>query len=191
MNEEGSADHLPWYNYLVPAKTRCTMTINLHRLDQDFHFQATNEQGLSMHFDGGAAIGGHDLGFRPMQSVLAAVGACSSIDIILLLRKQRQELKDLRIKLASAVHQDSRPLRTSWRYRREEGRASLPSQYGKDVFGKPDAEGGWSRDHLEPGGGSGLSWLLLCTRSVSALSTCGRAKAVEKIVQSGCCFRKK
>ena len=75
------------------------MTINLQRLDQDFHLEATNEQGVTMHFDGGAAIGGHDRGFRPMQSVLAAVGACSSIDIVLLLRKQRQELKDLRIRL--------------------------------------------------------------------------------------------
>lgn len=75
------------------------MTINLHRLDQDFHLQATNEDGLTMEFDGGTAIGGHNQGFRPMQTVLAAVGACSSIDVILLLRKQRQGLEGLKIKL--------------------------------------------------------------------------------------------
>lgn len=75
------------------------MTINLQRIDADFHLQATNEDGLTMHFDGGTAIGGHNQAFRPMQAVLAAVGSCSSIDIILLLRKQRQDLKDLRIRL--------------------------------------------------------------------------------------------
>lgn len=83
------------------------MTINLQRLDQDFHLQATNEQGVTMDFDGGAAIGGHDQGFRPMQSVLAAVGACSSIDIVMLLRKQRQELKDLRIRLEAERREES------------------------------------------------------------------------------------
>ncbi|MEM9259444.1 MAG: OsmC family protein, partial [Bacteroidota bacterium] len=83
------------------------MTVNLHRLDQDFHLQAVNDEGLTMEFDGGAAIGGHNLGFRPMQTVLAAVGACSSIDIVLLLRKQRQELADLKIRLEAERREEA------------------------------------------------------------------------------------
>ena len=84
------------------------MNITLERLDDDFHLRATNEDGLTLDFDGSAAIGGHDRGFRPMQSVLAAVGACSSIDVILLLRKQRQQLDGLRIEL-SAERRDEAP----------------------------------------------------------------------------------
>ena len=83
------------------------MTINLERLDQDFHLRATNDTGNTLDFDGGGAIGGHDAGFRPMQSVLAAVGACSSIDIVLLLRKQRQDLKDLRIRLEAERREEA------------------------------------------------------------------------------------
>jgi putative redox protein len=73
------------------------MTIKLHRLDNDFHLQATNEDGLAVETDGGEAIGGHNAGMRPMQLLLSAVGSCSSIDVILLLRKQRQDLQDIRI----------------------------------------------------------------------------------------------
>lgn len=83
------------------------MTIDLQRIDQDFHLRATNEQGVTVDFDAGVATGGHDAGFRPMQSVLAAVGACSSIDIVLLLRKQRQPLDDLRIKLTAERREEA------------------------------------------------------------------------------------
>ncbi len=97
------------YPISLPADLEniAAMTINLHRIDNDFHLQATNEDGLTMSFDGGTAIGGHNQAFSPMQTVLSAVGACSSIDIILLLRKQRQELKDLRIKLTAERREES------------------------------------------------------------------------------------
>lgn len=73
------------------------MRIELHRLDQDFHLQAVNEDGLTAETDGSPAIGGHNLALRPMQMLLAALGSCSAIDVIHLLRKQRQELQDLRV----------------------------------------------------------------------------------------------
>ncbi|OAV45236.1 OsmC family protein [Lewinella sp. 4G2] len=73
------------------------MTINLHRIDDAFNLEATNADGLTVVSDGSPAIGGNNNGMRPMEMVLSAVGACSSIDIILLLKKQRQDLKDIRI----------------------------------------------------------------------------------------------
>ena len=45
---------------------------------------------------------------RPMQLLLSSVGACSSIDIILLLRKQRQDLKDIRIAV-TGTRRDEEP----------------------------------------------------------------------------------
>ena len=58
------------------------MKITLHRLDDAFHMQSTNEDGLTVESDGSPAIGGHNKAMRPMQMVLAALGSCSSIDVI-------------------------------------------------------------------------------------------------------------
>ena len=68
------------------------MTIHLDRQDDAFHMRATNALGQHADLDGAPDIGGHDRGLRPMQMVLASLGACSSIDVILILKKQRQQL---------------------------------------------------------------------------------------------------
>lgn len=77
------------------------MKISLQRLDDAFHMQAVNEDGLTVESDGSPAIGGHDQAMRPMQMVLAALGSCSSIDVIHLLNKQRQPLRDIKIDLTA------------------------------------------------------------------------------------------
>lgn len=66
------------------------MKINIKRINDNFHMEACNEEGTVIHMDGSPDIGGENLGFRPMQMLLAAVGGCSSIDIILILKKQKQ-----------------------------------------------------------------------------------------------------
>lgn len=73
------------------------MTVHLQRIDADFSLRATTEGGHVVITDGSPAIGGHDAGPRPMELLLSAVGSCSAIDVILLLRKQRQEPDDFRI----------------------------------------------------------------------------------------------
>ncbi len=77
------------------------MKVVLTRLDKDFNFKIANEDGLTVVTDGSPDIGGHNRGVRPMQMVLAAVASCSSIDVVLLLRKQRQELEDIRVTVAA------------------------------------------------------------------------------------------
>ncbi|PPK86644.1 putative redox protein [Neolewinella xylanilytica] len=84
------------------------MKVELTRLDKDFNFQIANEDGLTVGTDGSPDIGGHNLGMRPMQLVLAAVASCSSIDIVLLLRKQRQDLQDIRVSV-EAQRVDTEP----------------------------------------------------------------------------------
>lgn len=73
------------------------MEINLKRIDENYLMEATNESGNTIRTDGSPAIGGSNQAMRPMQLLLAAIGSCSSIDIISLLRKQRQELEDIQI----------------------------------------------------------------------------------------------
>ena len=61
--------------------------------------RADNGEGQTTDFDGSLAIGGGNLAMRPMQTLLASLGACSSIDVILLLKKQRQPLRDLKLRI--------------------------------------------------------------------------------------------
>lgn len=73
------------------------MKIELSRLNDAYHFQAVNEDGATLEMDASPAIGGLNLGFRPMQVLLAGLGGCSSIDVISILKKQKQPLQDIRV----------------------------------------------------------------------------------------------
>jgi putative redox protein len=73
------------------------MKIEIKRVNDATHLEATNEQGNSIFMDGSPAIGGKDLGFRPMQLLLAAVGGCSTMDVVSILNKQKQELRHIEI----------------------------------------------------------------------------------------------
>jgi putative redox protein len=68
------------------------MRINLKRLDADFNFEASNDNGNTISIDASPSIGGNCKGMRPMQLLLAALGGCSAIDIVSILRKQKQEI---------------------------------------------------------------------------------------------------
>ena len=72
-------------------------TIELTRMDDAYHMAATNERGNVLHLDNNVESGGQGAGFGPMQSLLAALGGCSVIDVVSILRKQRQELKDIKV----------------------------------------------------------------------------------------------
>ncbi len=73
------------------------ITIQLNRLNDAFHFEASNENGNKVHIDASPDIGGTNQGMRPMQMLLAAMGGCSSIDIVNILKKQKQDLKDIKV----------------------------------------------------------------------------------------------
>ncbi len=73
------------------------ITIDLKRVSGDFHLEATNDTGNSIHLDASPDAGGTGKGMRPMQLLLAALGGCSSVDLVMILKKQKQELKDISI----------------------------------------------------------------------------------------------
>lgn len=75
------------------------MKINLKRLDDDFNIEASNEDGNTLLMDGSTEIGGHGKGMRPTQLLLAAVGGCSAIDVILILKKQKQVIESFEIEV--------------------------------------------------------------------------------------------
>ncbi len=75
------------------------MKINLKRLDDAFHFEAVGSSGIKIHTDGSPEIGGHNLGARPMELLLAGLASCSAIDVVLILKKQRQTIEDFEISI--------------------------------------------------------------------------------------------
>lgn len=83
--------------------------IELERLNDAFHMEARNELGNTVHIDGSPDIGGTNQGMRPMQLVLAAMGGCSSIDIINILKKQKQPLKDVKVTVTGEREKDVIP----------------------------------------------------------------------------------
>lgn len=85
------------------------MKVTLRRIDEAFHLEASNETGQKTYTDGSPAIGGHDLAMRPMQMVLAALGSCSSIDVIHLLNKQRQPLRHIEVEVNGQRAEDQIP----------------------------------------------------------------------------------
>lgn len=85
------------------------MLIQLERLDDAFNLKATNEQGNSVETDAAPAIGGGGKGMRPMEMLLSSLGACSSIDVIDILRKMRQPLDDIKVTLNGEREKDKTP----------------------------------------------------------------------------------
>src|SRR4051812_3985836 len=73
------------------------MKIEINRLNEGYWLEAANDEGNRVHMDASSEIGGGGQGMRPMQMLLAAMGGCSTIDIISILKKQKQELRDIKI----------------------------------------------------------------------------------------------
>ncbi len=55
----------------------------------DFRFKAKAGNGYQFDIGASKSIGGDESGFRPMELVLAAIGGCSGIDVINILKKSR------------------------------------------------------------------------------------------------------
>ncbi|NND06111.1 MAG: OsmC family protein [Saprospiraceae bacterium] len=71
--------------------------ITTNRHSGTFHLRSTNAGGLTVDTDGSPEIGGSDQGFRAMELLLASLASCSAIDVLLILKKQRQTCEDIKI----------------------------------------------------------------------------------------------
>lgn len=76
-------------------------------------FLAESGSGHAMVVDGPEHIGGRNIGPRPMELMLMSVGACSSVDVVYILKKARQpvtgcevEVKGTRAETEPAVFTD-------------------------------------------------------------------------------------
>jgi len=72
-------------------------TIELSRLHGDFGFEAKDENGHCIRMDSSPESGGENFGVRPMQMLLMGLAGCSGIDVISILKKQRQQVVDYKM----------------------------------------------------------------------------------------------
>jgi putative redox protein len=78
------------------------------KLSEGVTFIAESGSGHAIVVDGSPDVGGRDLGARPMELVLMGTGACSAIDVVLILRKARQAIEDCVVEL-EAERAESEP----------------------------------------------------------------------------------
>jgi putative redox protein len=75
-------------------------TINLKRIDDDYQFVTTDETGQTITMDIPEDQGGHGNGVRPMQALLSALGGCSGVDIVMILKKQKETIEVLEMEIS-------------------------------------------------------------------------------------------
>ena len=73
--------------------------IELTRVKGDFGFEAKDANGHVVRLDSKPESGGVNFGVRPMQLLLMALGGCSGIDIVSILKKQRQIIEGFDMKI--------------------------------------------------------------------------------------------
>jgi putative redox protein len=75
------------------------MKINLKRVNQDYLFEAQNDNGHKVLLDNKSKKIGEVQGVSPMELLLIGLAGCSSIDIIAILNKQKIEPTDLQMEV--------------------------------------------------------------------------------------------
>ena len=82
------------------------MEIHLKRINKAFHYEAKTPANIIVNIDSNAEIGGEGKGARPMELVLMGLGGCASIDLAMILKKQKQDLTDYQVQI-SATRNDN------------------------------------------------------------------------------------
>jgi len=70
--------------------------VEIERVHGDYGFEARDAMGHTVSMDTSPETGGDNFGVRPMQSLLLALGGCSGIDVISILKKQRLKVESFK-----------------------------------------------------------------------------------------------
>ena len=71
-------------------------------------FVGESGSGHSVVMDGPPEFGGRNLGVRPMEMLLLGLGGCASFDVVLMLKKSKQDLVDCEVDI-TAERADEEP----------------------------------------------------------------------------------
>lgn len=70
-------------------------------------FSGETDSGHTVLMDGPPDAGGENQGPRPMEMLLLGMGACSSVDVISILKKSRQSIQDCRVEISASRADDA------------------------------------------------------------------------------------
>ena len=73
------------------------MKINLKRINENYLFETKNERGDIVLLDNKSEE--EPKGSSPMDLLLRGIAGCSSIDVVMILKKQQHELEDLQVEV--------------------------------------------------------------------------------------------
>jgi putative redox protein len=82
-------------NYL--CKNLFMVHVEVRRVSDDYGFEGEDAFGHTVKMDSSPESGGKNFGIRPMQMLLMGLGGCSGIDVVSILKKQKQSLTGMRI----------------------------------------------------------------------------------------------
>jgi putative redox protein len=85
------------------------MKIRLERINQAVRLRAINEEGNEVFMDGSPDIGGEGKGARPMQVLLMSLAGCSSMDVLNILNKMKQEVTAYEVEVDGEREADAVP----------------------------------------------------------------------------------
>ncbi len=86
--------------------------IEMERTSGDFGFEVKDQNNHTLKTDSSDESGGINFGFRPMQLLLSGLGTCSAIDMIAILKKQKQAIEEYKITVEGEREKDKIP--TLW-----------------------------------------------------------------------------
>lgn len=83
--------------------------VEIDRIEGDFGFEAQDANGHRVRIDTSPETGGTNFGVRPMQMLLMGLGGCSGIDIVSILKKQRQPIEGFHITIEGEREKGKEP----------------------------------------------------------------------------------
>jgi len=83
--------------------------VEIERIHGDYGFEAKDALGHAVRLDTSPETGGDNFGVRPMQMLLLGLGACSGIDIISILKKQRLKVESYKAIIEGEREKDVEP----------------------------------------------------------------------------------
>ena len=73
---------------------------------EDICFMGETGSGHAIVMDGAPDIGGRNLGPRPMEMLLLGAGGCTSVDVVMILKKSRQDVTGCEVVLEADRAED-------------------------------------------------------------------------------------
>ena len=83
--------------------------ITMDRVVGDYGFEAKDALGHTVKIDSSIENGGSNYGSRPTQLLLMGLGSCSGIDVVSILKKQKQTIESFKINIKGRREKDKTP----------------------------------------------------------------------------------